>query len=170
MAWGERKKKFICLLIINPGQDGAKQLAVMNGVFRDLLGSDPKHPRVNDEEPSAQLVDTLPLVTWTTLDRALGEKVEDAPASSSFLLLETARANFGYKIGACCTEAGFGNSSCRAEHLPGESREETTARGLQSVCEPFNAAESPNRNKMLFFFLMQRKESSLDSALAVNRV
>ena len=51
MAWGERKKrKSICLLIINPGQDGVKQLAVMNGIFRELLGSGPKHPRVNDEQ------------------------------------------------------------------------------------------------------------------------
>lgn len=73
-------------------------------------------------------MDILPLVTRTTLDQALGEMVEDAPESSSFLLLETAQANFGYKIGACCTEAGFGSSSSRPEHLPGELGEETTAR------------------------------------------
>lgn len=51
MAWGERKKKSICLPIINPGQDGVKELAVMYGTFRELLGSDPKHPRVNSDQP-----------------------------------------------------------------------------------------------------------------------
>lgn len=37
---GKKKEKSICLLIINPGQDGAKQLEVMNSIFRELLGSD----------------------------------------------------------------------------------------------------------------------------------
>lgn len=49
---GEKeKKKSICLPIINPGQDGVKELAVMYGTFRELLGSDPKHPRVNSDQP-----------------------------------------------------------------------------------------------------------------------
>lgn len=48
---GKKKEKSICLLIINPGQDGVKQLEVMDGIFRELLGSDAKHPRVNDEQP-----------------------------------------------------------------------------------------------------------------------
>lgn len=51
MAWGERNKKSICLPIINPGQEGAKQLAVMYGTFRELLGSDLKRPRVNSNQP-----------------------------------------------------------------------------------------------------------------------
>lgn len=80
-----KKKKSICLLIINPGQDGVKQLAVVDGIFRELLGPDPKHPRVNDEQPRAQLVGILPSVTWTTLDQALREMVEEGPESSSFL-------------------------------------------------------------------------------------
>lgn len=63
-----------------------KQLAVMNGVFRELSGSDLKQLRVNDEHPCTQLVDILPLVILASLDQALGEMVEDAPESSSFLL------------------------------------------------------------------------------------
>lgn len=139
MAWEERKKrKSICFLIINPGQDGMKQLAVMNGIFRELLGSDPKHPRVNDEQPCAQLVDALSLVIQTALDQALGEMVEDAPESSSFLPsvlstgLEIAQANFGCKIGACCTEAGFGSSflQSRASSRQTAGGDHCSAQGL----------------------------------------
>lgn len=47
---GRKKEKSICLPVINPGQDGGKQLVVADGVCRGLLGSDLKHPRVNDEQ------------------------------------------------------------------------------------------------------------------------
>lgn len=119
-------------------------------------------------------MDILPLVTRTTLDQALGEMVEDAPESSSFLLLEIARANFGYKIGACCTEAGFGSSSSRLEHLPGEPREVTPARhracNLHANGLMQQSCKTEIKHTFFFFSLLQREESSLDSAPAVNWV
>lgn len=60
---GRKKEKSICLPVINPGQDGGKQLVVADGVCRGLLGSDLKHPRVNDEQCQALAAGTLPLVT-----------------------------------------------------------------------------------------------------------
>lgn len=63
-----------------------KQLAVVDGIFRELLEPALKHPRVNDEQPGAQLMEILPSVTWTALDQALREMVEEGPESSSFLL------------------------------------------------------------------------------------
>lgn len=119
-------------------------------------------------------MDVLPLVTRTTLDQALGEMVEDAPESSSFLLLEIARDNFGYKIGVCCTRAGFGSSSSRPEHLPSEPWEETPARrracNLRANRLMQQSCKTEIKHTFFFFFLLQREESSLDSTPAVNWV
>lgn len=84
--------------------------------------------------------------------------------------LEIARANFGYKIGACSTKGRFGSFSFKTEHLPDESQEEIIAmhRACNLCVNHLIQHSCQIEIKHGFFFLlMQRGESSLDSALAV---
>lgn len=114
-------------------------------------------------------MDIFPLVTRTALDQALGEMVEDAPESSSFLLLEIAGANFGYKRGAGCTEAGFGSSSSGPEHLPGEPRQETPARhracNLRASHLMQQSCQTEIKHTFFFFFFLLNAESEKQTRL-----